>query len=170
MGKETIIHIDHQPLQYQTKLQQSRHFRWMGFLQQFHLVIRQKKDIYNRVTDMFSRQVVNVAVLLKNHFVLPESYVEQYTQDADFQQVYSNLSQGHQVEELDYHVHDNLLYHLGKICVPQGKRVNITRETHTSLIVRHFGVSKTVANLQRSFYWPHILKLCHVLSEVVYCL
>ena len=46
MGKETIIHIDHQPLQYlqsQTKLQQSRHFRWMGFLQQFHLVIKYKK-------------------------------------------------------------------------------------------------------------------------------
>ena len=36
MGKETIVHTDHQPLQYlqsQTKLQQSRHFRWMGFLQ-----------------------------------------------------------------------------------------------------------------------------------------
>ena len=43
MGKETIVHTDHQPLQYlqsQSKLQQSRHFRWMGFLQQFHLVIR----------------------------------------------------------------------------------------------------------------------------------
>jgi hypothetical protein len=40
MGKETVIHTDHQPLQYlhsQTKLQQSRHYRWMGFLQQFHL-------------------------------------------------------------------------------------------------------------------------------------
>ena len=36
MGKETVIHTDHQPLQYlhsQYKLQQSRHFRWMGFLQ-----------------------------------------------------------------------------------------------------------------------------------------
>jgi len=36
MGKETIIHTNHQPLQYlhsQTKLQQSRHYRWMGFLQ-----------------------------------------------------------------------------------------------------------------------------------------
>jgi hypothetical protein len=35
LGKETIIHTDHQPLQYlqaQTKLQQSRHYRWMGFL------------------------------------------------------------------------------------------------------------------------------------------
>ena len=36
MGKETIIHIDHQPLQYlqsQTKLQQARHFKWMEFIQ-----------------------------------------------------------------------------------------------------------------------------------------
>eukprot|EP00253_Pinus_taeda_P009417 PITA_09417 len=36
IGKETIIHTDHQPLQYlqpQTKLQQSRQFRWMGFLE-----------------------------------------------------------------------------------------------------------------------------------------
>ena len=35
MGKEMIIHTDHHPLQYlqsQTKLQQARHFRWMGFL------------------------------------------------------------------------------------------------------------------------------------------
>lgn len=36
MGKETVIHTDHQPLQHfysQSKLQQSRHYRWMGFLQ-----------------------------------------------------------------------------------------------------------------------------------------
>jgi hypothetical protein len=36
LGKETIVHTDHQPLQYlqsQTKLQQARHFSWMGFLQ-----------------------------------------------------------------------------------------------------------------------------------------
>ena len=132
MRKETIIHTDHQPLQYpqsQSKLQQSSHFRWMGFLQQFHLVIRYKKGIYNRVVDMLSRPVVNVTILLKNNYVLPESYVEQYTLDADFQEVYSKLSQGHQVEELDYHVHVNLLYHLGKLCVPQGERVNVTRES-----------------------------------------
>ena len=54
MGKETIIHTDHQSLQYlqsQTKLQQSRHFRWMGFLQQFHLVIKYTKGIHNKVAD-----------------------------------------------------------------------------------------------------------------------
>ena len=47
MGKDTIIHTDHRPLQYlqsMSKLQQSRHFRWMGFLQQFHLVIKHKRE------------------------------------------------------------------------------------------------------------------------------
>ena len=47
MGKETVIHTDHQPLQHlqsQTKIQQSRHLRWMGFLQQFHLVIKYERE------------------------------------------------------------------------------------------------------------------------------
>jgi hypothetical protein len=36
MGKETISHIDHLPFQYfqaHNKLQQTRHCKWMGFLQ-----------------------------------------------------------------------------------------------------------------------------------------
>jgi hypothetical protein len=58
MGKETIIHIDHQPLQYlhsQSKLQQTINYKWMGFLQQFHLVIKYKKVRKNKVADILSR-------------------------------------------------------------------------------------------------------------------
>ena len=57
MGKEMVIHTNHQPLQYlhsQTKLQQSRHYKWKGFLQQFHLVIAYKKGIHNEVANMLS--------------------------------------------------------------------------------------------------------------------
>jgi len=67
------------------------------------------------------------------------------------------LSQGNQIEELDYHVHNSLLYHLGKLCIPQGERNNIIREAHTSLIDGHFGVGKTIVNLQRYWYWPRML-------------
>lgn len=35
-----------------------------------------------------------------------------------FMDVYDSLTHGAQVEELNYHVHDMLLYHLGKICIP----------------------------------------------------
>ena len=109
MGKETVIHINHQPLQYlhsHTKLQQSRHYRWMGFLQQFHLVIRYKKGIHNKVADMLSRPIINASTILKHNSVLHESYIEQYAQDMDFKYVYATLSQGKRVEELDYHVKD----------------------------------------------------------------
>ena len=67
------------------------------------------------------------------------------------------MSQGNQNEELDYHVHNNMLYQLGKLCIPQRERNNIIREVHTSLIGGHFGVGKTVANLQRYFYWLHMI-------------
>ena len=107
---------------------------------------------------MLSRPIFSATTLLKHHYVLHESYIEQYALDNEFQNVYASFSQGNQVEELDYHLHENLLYHLGKLCIPQGERVNIIREAHTSLIVGHFGLSKTVAHLQRYCYWPLMLE------------
>ena len=125
----------------------------MGFLQQFHLVIIYKKGIHNKVADMLSRSIINASSILKHNSVLHESDIEQYAQDMDFKYVYEPLSQCKRVEELDYHVKDRLLYHCGKLCIPQTKRVNIIRAAHTSLISGHFGVSKTVAQLQRFCYW-----------------
>jgi hypothetical protein len=172
LGKETIIHTDHQPLQYlqsQSKLQQARHFRWMGFLQQFHLVIRYKKGIFNKVVDMLSRPIISASVILKQSPIMHESYVEQYALDTDFKEVYETLCHSNHVEELDYHVHNNLLYHLGKLCIPQGERINIIREAHSSLIAGHFGVGKTVANLQRYCYWPKMnesVSICSICSNL----
>ena len=79
MGKETIIHTDHQPLQYfqsHTKLQQSRHFRWMSSLQQFHLVIKYKKGIHNKLVDMLSRSIIHVSTILRYNPLAHESYAE----------------------------------------------------------------------------------------------
>ena len=103
---------------------------------------------------MLSRPIINTYTILKHNVVLHESYTEQYAQDIDFKYVYTTLSRGKKVEELDYHVKDRFLYHCGKLCIPKTERVNIIREAHTSLISSHFGVSKTVAQLQRFCYWP----------------
>jgi len=59
----------------------------MGFLQQFHLVIRYKKGIDNKVDDMLSRPIVSATTLLKHNFVLHEIYIEKYALDNDFQDV-----------------------------------------------------------------------------------
>jgi hypothetical protein len=87
LGKETIIHTNHQPLQYlkeQTKLQHSRHYRWMGFLQQFHLVIKYKKGTSNKVADMISRPPISASIILKNTSLSHDIYVEQYAIDEFF--------------------------------------------------------------------------------------
>jgi hypothetical protein len=45
LGKETVIHIDHKPLQFmqtQGKLQNECHQKWSTYLQQFHLNIKYK--------------------------------------------------------------------------------------------------------------------------------
>jgi len=51
-------------------------------------------------------------------------------------------------------MHANLLYHLGKLCIPRDESVNVIRKSHTSLIFGHFKVGKTIAHLQMYCYWP----------------
>ena len=112
----------------------------MGFLQQFHLVMRYKKGIHNKVADMLSRPIINASTILKHNSVMHENYIEQYAQDVDFKDVYATLSQWKQVEELDYHVKDQILYHCGKLCIPQTeKSKDNSRNTHFSNIKSLWG-------------------------------
>ena len=96
---------------------------------------------------MLSKPIINASTILKHNSVLHESYIKQYAQDVDFKDVYATLSHGKQVEELDYHVKDQLLYQFEKLWIPQTERVNIIQEAHISLISWHFGVSKAVVQL-----------------------
>ena len=131
----------------------------MGFLQQFHLIIKYKKGDHNKIADLLSRSritTINTFIVLQQSSLAYDNYIEQYAKDEDFKDVYEYLMHGTQIEELNYHVHDQLLYHLGKICIPQSERVHVIRESHTSLISGYFGVGKTVARLQRYCYWPHM--------------
>lgn len=53
---------------------------------------------------------------------------------------------------MNYHIHDRLLYHLGKLCIPQGEIVHVISEANSSHVSGHFGVGKIVVELQRFFY------------------
>jgi hypothetical protein len=58
--------------------------------------------------------------------------------------------------KVDYHLQNGLLYKLDKLCVPKGEILQLIREAHTSKVAGHFGVGKTVANLQRYVYCPRM--------------
>ena len=113
---------------------------------------------------MLSRPIISASNFLKNDSIVHESYIEKYASDADFKDVYASLSEGNQVEENDYHLHKNFLFHLGKLCIPQGERLSFMREAHSSLIAGHFGVRKIVAHLQRYCYLPPMIDsvLCFI--------
>ena len=105
---------------------------------------------------MLSKPPSTISTILKHISITHESYIEQYAQDKYFKEVYATLSHGKIAEELNYHIKDKLLYHLGKLCIAESERVHVIREAHTSLIAGHFGVDKIVAQLQILCYWPRM--------------
>ena len=51
----------------------------MGFLQQFHLIIKYKKRIQNKVPDLLSRPPTNASIILQNSPLANDGYIAQYT-------------------------------------------------------------------------------------------
>ncbi|GJY15488.1 transposable element [Tanacetum coccineum] len=160
LGKETVVHTDHQPLQYlqsQAKLQQARHMKWMTYLQQFNIVIKYKKGSRNKLDDMLSRPPVAMLCLSVFMQVQPSShdeYASEYANDLDFIHVIEDLESGKPTE---YNWKGKLLYKGSVLCVPKMvERVHWMREAHTSKVAGHFGVTKTLQNLQRYVFWPRM--------------
>lgn len=126
---KTVIHIDYQLLQYfqaYTKMQQY-HYNWMGFLQQNHLVIKDREGVTSEVVDMLS---LNASVVLHKISLVYEIYVEQYSTDNDFEDNFESLT------------------HIAQI-----KKVKVIQEIYLSRIA---GISKTMTQIQIYCYWPHM--------------
>ena len=103
---------------------------------------------------MLSRLVINASKILRYNPLAHEIYVEQYNKDDYFKELYDSLI--HDNQHSYYYMHDNLLYHLGKLCIPRDERVSVIREAHTSLISGHFWVGNIIAKIKRYCYWPHM--------------
>jgi hypothetical protein len=77
-----------------------------------------------------------------------------YQQDLEFTTTYHLL--GTCVTIIDFHIHERLLCHLGHLCVPKSEHAKLIWEAHYNQVARHFGVEKTMAVLQKHFYWPKL--------------
>jgi len=158
LGKETIIHIDHKPLQFiqtQGKLQNDWHQKWSTYLQWFHLNINYKIGISNCVTDCLSRPLVDaLTTMLHSYGHEASEWPLLYQQDPDFATIYQLLRTGTNV--IDFHIQDGLLCHLFYIYVPTRECANLILEAHYIRMAGHFGVEKTLVILQKHFYWPKL--------------
>jgi len=99
----------------------------MGFLQQFHLVIKYKKGSTNKLVDMLSRSPTSKITALGNLMHMDtfthDAYRESYSKDGDFKEVYQQLQihVNNGDNTVGYHLQDGLLYRLDKLCVPKGE-------------------------------------------------
>ena len=73
----------------------------MGFLQEFHLLIKYKKGASSKVAYMVSHPPISASIVLQNSSLYFEIYVEQYVDGDDFKEIYAKLAHGSQVD--NYH-------------------------------------------------------------------
>ena len=120
LGKETIIHTDHQPLQFmqmQGKLQNNCHQKWSTYLQQFHFNIKYKKESTNIIADCLSRPpIVAITTMLNSCRHETSDWLLLYKSDLEFSDTYQTLLEGNQVPK--FHLQGVLLCHMGQLCVP----------------------------------------------------
>jgi hypothetical protein len=124
-------------------------------LQQFHLNIKYKIGSTNRVVDFLNRPpVATLTMVLDSCSHETSGWPQLYETGPDFATTYQMLVANTVVD--NFHLQDGLLCRLGHICVPSSERVKMIWESHYSRVEGHFGVKKTVAMLQKHFYWPKL--------------
>jgi hypothetical protein len=115
--KEFVIHSDHESLKHirgQAELNK-RHAKWVEFIETFLYIIKHKKGKDNVITNALSRRYTMLSQLDYKFFGL-ESIKQLYATDFDFKDAYENCREGRTWNK--YVLHDGLLYHVNKLCVP----------------------------------------------------
>jgi hypothetical protein len=56
----------------------------------------------------------------------------------------------------NFHLQDALLCHVGHLYVPSSEHAKMIWEAHYSRVIGNFGLEKTMAVLQKYFYWSNL--------------
>ncbi|CAL8137529.1 unnamed protein product [Prunus armeniaca] len=154
----------------QSKLQQARHMKWMSYLQQFNIIIKYKKWVTNKLADMLSRPPGHSALLVAMQLqpAVLSKYVTSYDSDQEFKMFFDKLQRG---KPFQFQMKDGLMFKGKQLCIPNnGDRMQWIRESHTSRCACHFGVDKTLLNLQCYVYWPQMhVDVYHFIRGCMLC-
>lgn len=166
VSKEFILHSDHEALKYiqgQHKLQ-SRHAKWVEFLQAFTFTIQHKSGKLNKGADALSRKY-SLLTSLQPKIIGFDLLQSEYPSDPDFGELYASC---HNHAKGEYHVFNGFLFKKQQLCVPRHSiRFIIIQEAHEGGLAGHLGLEKTVQILRTHFFWPkmqrdveHFIRRC----------
>ena len=190
VGSKVIVYTDHAAIKYLLNKADSKPclIRWIMLLQEFDLVIRDKKGSENVVADHLSR-LVNEEVTLKKLEVRDEFPDESFfmVNERPWFADMANFKAARIIpkdltwQQRKKFLHDARFYiwddpHLFKIgvdnllrrCVTKEEAKNILWQCHNSPCGSYYGGDKTTAKvLQSRFFWPTLFKDAH--QHVLYC-
>ena len=157
VASEFILHSDHEALKYiqgQHKLN-SRHAKWVEFLQSFHFTIKHKSGKLNQGADALSRR--HLLLFQLDAIILGFEHLKSlYAEDEDLGDLYATCSNH---PKGDFHVQDGYLFKGVRLCIPKcSTRELLIREVHGGSLAGHFGESKTLTMLREHYYWPGMEK------------
>ena len=134
-----------------------KHAEWVDYLQSFTFVLKHISGQANKVENVLSRR----ALLLQESTMQVlgfEHLRDLYQMDADFKDAYEackNPLLRNNSPWLDYNLQEGLLFRGGQLCIPDcSMSENIIREKHSGGLAGHFGVDKTLDQINHFYYWP----------------
>lgn len=142
----------------QPKLNQ-KHAKWVEYLQSFHFVLKHITGQSNKVADALSRR--NVLLQENQIQVMGFDFLKElYENDSDFKEAFEacrNPVLADRSKWLDYFLQDGLLFRRNQLCIPVcSMRGNLIKEKHSGGLSGHFGVEKTLEQLNRFYFWPRM--------------
>ena len=168
IASESIPHSDHEALKYiqgQHKLN-SRHAKWVEFLQLFHFTIKHKSGELNQGVNALSWRYLLLFQL--DACVLGFEHLKAlYDKDVDFGELYVDCSKH---PKGDFLIQEGFLFKGTRLCVPSSStRELLIIKVHGGSLAAHHGENKIVTMLREHYYWPamerdvqDILKRCGI--------
>eukprot|EP00253_Pinus_taeda_P021142 PITA_21142 len=161
LGNEFVLFSDNSALQYvmqQHKLNH-KHAAWVEYLQSFTFVLKHISGQSNKVADALSRRTLLLQESTMQILGF-EHLKELYPTDTEFMEAYEacqNPLLRNDSKWLDYNLQEGLLFKGGQLCIPNcSMRENIIQEKHNGGLAGHFGIDKTVAQVQHFYFWPKL--------------
>ncbi|PNX80633.1 retrotransposon protein, partial [Trifolium pratense] len=128
--REFILFTDHQALKFlhSQRIINKMHARWVSFLQKFPFIIQHKFGALNKL----------------------------YENDAEFKELWAKCNDR---PCADFHIREGYLFKGDQLCIPYSSlREKLIRDLHSGGLSGHMWRDKTIASLEKRFYWPHLRK------------
>ncbi|KAF5470834.1 hypothetical protein F2P56_011322 [Juglans regia] len=158
LPQEFVLYSDHEALRYlnSQKRLNSRHGRWVEYLQAYSFALKHRKGVENQAADALSRRISFLSIM--NVKVIGfERLKEEYESCLDFRDTFLALQSGQSDTTDGFRLEDGYIFKTNKLCIPRTSvRDFIVWEVHAGGLAGHFGRDKTIEEIERQFYWPSL--------------